>query len=171
MEPSNSILLSFKLLSRTFSNMDIENYNQYITNLAHTTFVTLQSDVELMSNYSVHLLLIHYLIEQIEHLQKSLDSLTTLAFENPLTFIEKQYNLKNCCCIYCKFPYLCTAPLDIRMSFLFTYIEHVETRTRLFILTVIEKLLEIQNIHTLTMQYLYPQMSSENVRRYVTINE
>lgn len=169
--PSLTWFFTFKILSKTFTLTDIKNYQQFLKTTALNAFKQLQDNKELKSILSVSVLLTHYFINRIEHLITSLELFATSKFS---ILIEKQpplYDIKTCSCIVCKFPDISSAfILDTNLINFFQELQRKTFATRMFTLAIFEKIYEIQCIHTTIINQLYPQMNSNDVLQYVTIN-
>ena len=168
--PSVTWLFSYKVLSNELNLTDVKNFNNYLNETALITFQQLQKNNEIKSVLSISVLLIHYFLNRIEHLQTTLDLLAVSKFSTSIFKPPKLYDLKNCSCILCKFPEIATTftPESDILSF-FQSLQNKSFNTKTFILAILEKVYEIQCIHTTIICHLFPQMNYEEITQFVTI--
>lgn len=168
--PTETWFFSFKILSNEINLTDIINFSNYLNDTALVTFNHLQTNDEIRSILSISVLLIHYFLNRIEHLQTTLDLLAVSKFSTHIVKPTKSIEFKNCLCILCKFPEIAsTFNPDSDLLNFFQSLKNKTFVTKTFILSILEKVYEIQSIHKTIICHLFPQMNYEEITQFITI--
>jgi hypothetical protein len=167
MKPSAIWNLQFKLTTKTITVKDIFEIDDYICFQTKLCFYHLQKTTEINKVYSLSVLLLHYFLNRLLH------------FRTNFHFFVKHYlnlefepenlttNFSQCICIYCKFPNVKLEKIDQSLQQYFQTLQKHSQPVQEYMLSVLEKCFELQNLHSLILQCQYPHLNTDVITHFV----
>ena len=165
--PTYSNIFSFRLLTNSITFEEILFFDTYITTVANTVYSFFDKNDRLKSMYTISNLLVHYLLDRIDHTKNTIVLFSVTIFNKPDKSLEKNFKLGHCPCISCKFNYLPTTLLDVNLFSYFQQLKKESFELQCFILTVIEKIYETQTVHKILFQRLHPDLNNDAIHLFV----
>ena len=168
--PSAANFFSYRILSKNITPSEIVNYDCYITSLSDLIIEFFQNNNSLKSIYSLSNLLVHYLVDRIDHLKSTLHLFSNVKLQHQFTPTQYKNTLNRCQCISCSLKSIPSNLSNIDLLCYFNQLKQESYEVQFYCLTVIEKIYEIQTVHVILIQHLRPDLTLELAKKFVHEN-
>lgn len=165
--PTYCNVFSFRLLTYSITLEELIFFDTYLTNVSNSVYSFFTKTDRLKSMYTVSNLLVHHLLDRIDHTKNTLQLYSLSMFNKQYVTLKKNFLLEQCKCISCRFQYLPTSVLDINLLNYFQQLIKETYEYQCFLLTVIEKIYETQAVHKILFQCLHPELNPDAVNLFV----
>lgn len=165
--PTYSNIFSFRLLTYSITFEELLFFDSYVTNIANSVYSFFQKNDRLKSMYTVSNLLVHFLLDRIDHIKNTIVLFSVAIFNTPYKSVVKNFTTAHCPCISCKINYLPTTLFDINLFNYFQQLKKESFEFQCFLLTVIEKIYETQAVHKILFQRLHPELNNDAIHLFV----
>lgn len=168
--PSAANFFSYRILSKNITSNEIVYYDSYITSISNFIFDFFQNNTSLKANYSISNLLVHYLLDRIDHLKATLCFFAMVKLQHPFSPATYKHNFSQCNCITCSFKEIPSNLRNVDLLNYFCQLQQESYEVQFYCLTILEKIYEVQTVHVILIQHLRPDLSPELAKKFVHEN-